>query len=121
MGVFPCACQPLTVYAALTDGHGRVPLRLVLTDVLMPGIGGVDLVGRLLKRDPATRVLFMSGHVAGDFPEQVFGGRRFELLAKPFRPEGLLRAVRAALDRPPPRRTPPEGGPAAGRVVSTTR
>src|SRR5262249_42449853 len=29
---FPRACQPLVIYVALTDGHGRVPLRLVLTD-----------------------------------------------------------------------------------------
>jgi hypothetical protein len=30
---FPCLRQSLSLYAALTDGHGRVPIRLVLTDV----------------------------------------------------------------------------------------
>jgi len=29
---FPRVCQNLVVYCALTDGHGRIPLRLVLTD-----------------------------------------------------------------------------------------
>jgi hypothetical protein len=29
---YPCLCQDLVVYATLTDGHGNVPLRLVLTD-----------------------------------------------------------------------------------------
>jgi hypothetical protein len=29
---YPCRCQDLVVYTALTDGHGDVPVRLVLTD-----------------------------------------------------------------------------------------
>ena len=30
---FPCVRQTMSLYAALTDGHGKVPIRLVLTDV----------------------------------------------------------------------------------------
>jgi signal transduction histidine kinase/ActR/RegA family two-component response regulator len=76
------------------------PYRLVLTDVVMPGMGGVDLVRRLLQRDPAVRVLFMSAHTSPDYTRQDFASHGFELLAKPFRPETLVRAVRAAIDRP---------------------
>jgi signal transduction histidine kinase/ActR/RegA family two-component response regulator len=82
------------------SAQGGDPYRLVLTDVIMPGIGGVGLVNRILKRDPAARVLFMSGHVSSDFTQQDFASYRFELLTKPFRADHLLRAVRAALDRP---------------------
>ena len=78
------------------------PYRLVLTDVLMPGIGGVDLVRRLMKRDPAVRVLWMTGQASPDFTQQDFAGRDFEFLSKPFGPDHLLRAVRTALDRPAP-------------------
>ncbi|MFO0841891.1 MAG: response regulator [Gemmataceae bacterium] len=75
------------------------PFGLVLTDVVMPGVGGVELARRLLRRDPAVRMLFMSGHVSTDFTRQDFAEHAFEFLAKPFRPEQLLKAVRAALSR----------------------
>lgn len=75
------------------------PFRLVLTDVVMPGLGGVELARRLLRRDPAVRMLFMSGHVSTDFTRQDFAEQAFEFLAKPFRPEQLLKAVRAAISR----------------------
>jgi CheY-like chemotaxis protein len=72
---------------------------LVVTDVVMPGLGGVDLVQRLLKRDPTARVLFISGHVSSDFPIHDFANQGFELLNKPFRTDHLLRAVRSSIDR----------------------
>jgi signal transduction histidine kinase/CheY-like chemotaxis protein len=94
---------------------GRDPFRLLLTDVLMPRLGGVELARRLLGRDAQLRVLFMSGQApAGPAPADL-AGHGLELLSKPFRPEGLLRAVRQALDRPAPRRAP-----GAEPVVTTT-
>jgi signal transduction histidine kinase/FixJ family two-component response regulator len=76
------------------------PFRLVLSDVVMPQTSGVDLVQRLLKRDASVRVLLMSGHVSGDTTLRDLPNQAFDFLPKPFRPEGLLRAVRTALDRP---------------------
>jgi signal transduction histidine kinase/ActR/RegA family two-component response regulator len=91
------------------SAQGSDHYRLILTDVIMPGIGGVGLVNRILKRDPAARVLFMSGNVSPSFTQQDFASYRFELLTKPFRADNLLRAVRAALDRP----GRPTGAPAS--------
>jgi CheY-like chemotaxis protein len=79
---------------------GNDPFQLVVTDIVMPSLNGLELVRRLLKRDPAARVLFVSGHVPADFTQQDLAGHGFELLSKPFRPDQLLRAARAALDRP---------------------
>jgi signal transduction histidine kinase/ActR/RegA family two-component response regulator len=81
------------------------PYRLVLTDVRMPGVGGVELARRLLERDPGVRVLFMSGQVSPEFTNQDFAQHAFELLTKPFLQEHLVRAVRAAIDRPSRRGT----------------
>jgi CheY-like chemotaxis protein len=80
--------------AAGSDGF-----RLVVSDVVMPGVSGIELARRLLGQDAGLNLLFMSGHATADFPDSSLVGGRFELLAKPFRPEGLLRAVRRALDR----------------------
>jgi CheY-like chemotaxis protein len=87
---------------------------LVLADVFMPGISGIDLARRLIAQDAGANVLLMSGEPTSglDFDEPIHG--RFDLLSKPFRPEGLLRAVRAALQRRPP--IHPMG---VGRPVST--
>lgn len=95
------------------------PFRMVLTDVVMPGMGGVELVRRLLRRDPAVRVLFMSGHVSSDFTQQDFANHAFELVAKPFRPEQLVRAIRAGLDRVVRPRAKGEGEPTARSGVAT--
>lgn len=75
------------------------PFDLVLSDVLMPDVNGVEFIRRLLAYDANVPVLFMSGQVPGEIMHQAFGAGRFEVLPKPFRPDGLIRAVRAAIDR----------------------
>jgi CheY-like chemotaxis protein len=91
---------------------GNQKFDLVLSDVLMPRMSGIDLARRLLDQDADVNVLFMSGQVAADFPETDLPRGRFDLLSKPFRPEGLLRAVRSALDRRSrPSAAPSSAGP----------
>jgi signal transduction histidine kinase len=86
------------------------PFHLILTDVLMPEETGVDLIKGLLKKEPTTRFLFMSGQVGPDFYQHEFSRDQCALLPKPFLPEHLLRAVRDALDRP----TRPGSGSSSG-------
>ena len=85
---------------ALRVAHDfREPIDLLLTDVVMPGMKGPDLARRLKTLRPTTRVLLMSGYAA----EVVTSAdlRDTPLLAKPFSPSTLTRAVRAAIDHPP--------------------
>jgi CheY-like chemotaxis protein len=117
----PDGGRALEQFAAATD-----PFHLVLADVALPHMTGFDLVRHLLARDPAVRVLFTSSYVPANPPGEEFGGRDFDLLPKPFRPDGLLRAVRAALDRlPHSRATAPVPGveavPAATQPDLTRR
>jgi len=92
---FDSAESALEAYAAA----GADPFRLVVSDVVMPGLTGVDLARRLLRKDPQARVLFMSGHVSGDISQPDLANHAFELLAKPFRTEQLLKAVQNNLER----------------------
>jgi signal transduction histidine kinase/ActR/RegA family two-component response regulator len=84
------------------------PFQLVLSDILMPRVTGLDLARQLLKRDANVRLLFMSGHTNTDF-DQLDLSQRFDLLAKPFRPEELLKAVRSAIDHQRPRQVRTNG------------
>ncbi|WP_349369012.1 response regulator [Salinarimonas sp.] len=70
---------------ARLDESGDVDL--VLSDLAMPGMTGVELAERLRRRDPRPKVLLMTGFgdVAGRFPR----------LAKPFAEEELARALAA--------------------------
>jgi len=90
-----------TVIAA-EDGHSALSkltkrgVDLLLTDVLMPGMNGVELAEAVRERTPGLPVVFMSGYtddVIG--PSTKLRGR---FLAKPFAPADLLAAVRAVLD-----------------------
>jgi CheY-like chemotaxis protein len=78
------------------------PIALVVTDVVMPGLGGRELVGRLKIMSPDLRVLFVSGYTEEGVRKQGVLQPGTEFLEKPFTPEKLLRKIREVLDAPPP-------------------
>lgn len=67
-------------------------VHLLLTDVVMPGLGGFELAARLREKRPALKVLILSGLT--DEP----GLEGYAALAKPFTPIRLSEAVRRILD-----------------------
>ena len=87
--------------AALAILEAGLPVDLLLTDIVMPDMGGRELATRLTDRQPDLPVLFMSGYD----PEAVFGDGLLEsglpFLSKPFDSEMLAARVRALLDGRP--------------------
>ncbi|MDQ2669662.1 MAG: response regulator [Gemmatimonadota bacterium] len=73
-------------------------LRLVITDVVMPGMNGRDFAARLLERRPDLPVLFVSGHPSQFVVEQGLLERGQAFLQKPFLPDVLGAAVRSLLE-----------------------
>ncbi len=88
---------------AMHDGQSalaecdRVTPDLVITDVFMPGMSGIELATRIRQRFPACKVLLFSGTAASaDLLEQARReGHDFELLAKPIHPADLLAKLAA--------------------------
>jgi len=74
---------------------------LVLSDVVMPRMNGVQLAIELKQKLPSTAVLLFSGNAATvDIMEIARGqGHEFEILAKPVPMEELLAAVKSSLSR----------------------
>ena len=60
-------------------------IRVVVTDVRMPGLSGPALAAHLARLDRSPAILFVSGFTDPDLPGEV--------LAKPFHPDALLSAV----------------------------
>ncbi len=85
-------------YAALERLASSETFDLLLTDVVMPELGGGELVRRARKLRPKLRVLFMSGYAS---PELMASGQLEgdeNMLGKPFTPAELVEAVREAID-----------------------
>jgi two-component system cell cycle sensor histidine kinase/response regulator CckA len=74
-------------------------IALVVTDVMMPGCGGPELLTRLQARAPALKVLFMSGYSELSAGSKSRIGPGFPFVQKPFTASEFVRHVRAALDR----------------------
>jgi two-component system C4-dicarboxylate transport response regulator DctD len=72
---------------------------VVLSDVRMPGMSGLELLEQLHKRDPDLPVILLTGH--GDVPMAVDAMRdgAYDFLEKPFTPETLLGSLRRALEK----------------------
>ncbi len=83
---------------ALTRGMRRRP-HLLVTDVVMPGMSGMDLARELSARWPVLPVLYVSGHIAQDTVDQGLVQPEMDLLVKPFTSDQLGRRVRQALER----------------------
>jgi DNA-binding response OmpR family regulator len=90
-------------YTVLTAGDAETAIKiyeenqsavaLLLTDVVMPKMNGVQLADRVLQMEPRMRILFMS---AGSSANRGYG-----CLAKPFALTELIRRVGATLGSPP--------------------
>jgi len=78
------------------------PIHLLLTDLVMPKMGGADLAKKLASPRPDMRVLYMSGYTEGVISRQGVLPQGTALLEKPFTNGRLTRAVREALDTPKP-------------------
>ena len=78
--------------------HVSQPIHLLLTDVVMPHLGGVELAEKLGALFPDTKVLLTSGYTNETVLQHVRKGSEVEFIQKPFTPAGLLLKVREVLD-----------------------
>jgi two-component system, LuxR family, response regulator FixJ len=78
------------------DALDTAPAGVIVTDIRMPGLTGLDLVRRLKARGCAYPVIMITGH--GDVPLAVEAMKAgvVDFLEKPFEEEALLAAIRSA-------------------------
>ncbi len=86
----------------VVEEHGP-SLDLILTDVVMPDMSGLELAGQLRARWPELQLIYMSGYAEGDKLDSRFEVAGGFFLQKPFSAEDLVLRVREVLDARPDR------------------
>ena len=76
-----------------------LPIHLLLTDVIMPGMNGDVLYQHMARLRPGLKVLYMSGYIDGMIAHRGVLKEGVSLIQKPFSIDALKRAVRMALDQ----------------------
>jgi PAS domain S-box-containing protein len=76
-------------------------LHLLLTDLIMPQMGGMKLIDRIRNLRPQTKILITSGYTDDPEASTLVSEAHTSFLPKPFTPQLLVRKVRDTLDRPP--------------------
>ena len=77
----------------------RSDVRLMLTDVVMPGMNGQQLAELARRRQPDLKVVYMTGYAREAIEADDLSDPDVILLSKPITPERLAGSVRTALDR----------------------
>jgi two-component system cell cycle sensor histidine kinase/response regulator CckA len=75
----------------------RAPIDLLVTDLVMPEMGGRELARRLVELRPDIHLLFTSGYTAEAMNQQAILEPGDAFLGKPYSPDGLLKRVHEVL------------------------
>jgi CheY-like chemotaxis protein len=90
------ACDGVEALSLAERHPGRIDL--LVSDVVMPGLGGRQLADRLQARDSAVKVLYLSGYVPDELLRHGVSRSEVHFLAKPFSPGALAQKVREVLE-----------------------
>ena len=77
----------------------RAPVELVLCDVRMPGLDGMELLPQLVRRLPGSTIVMMSAFGTEDLAVEALSRGAYDYLAKPFQPSEVLLTLRKAEER----------------------
>jgi two-component system cell cycle sensor histidine kinase/response regulator CckA len=82
----------------ISEGQQENPIKLLVTDIVMPGMTGFQLAEKIVARNPDMKVLFMSGYPDDTVLQQGMMAKGFPFIQKPFTPNTLAHKVREVLD-----------------------
>jgi DNA-binding NtrC family response regulator len=75
------------------------PFQIVVTDLKMKDIDGMQFLNEVKKKSPETEVIVITGFASMETAKQSFKNGVFDFLAKPFRPEEIYEVVQKAEEK----------------------
>ena len=75
------------------------PFDLILLDLKMPDMGGIDVLKVIMERWPATKVIIVTGYSTVDTAVEALRLGAFNHIEKPFTPDSILAAVNEVFDK----------------------
>ncbi|MHB1400012.1 MAG: response regulator [Trichloromonadaceae bacterium] len=91
--VIPCAGGQEAL-----DHLQKGPVDVVLSDITMPGLSGIELLDAIKARDPQLPVLLMTGYADLELALTAIHRGVFDFILKPYNPQQLFHSVKKALD-----------------------
>jgi CheY-like chemotaxis protein len=83
----------------ISESQQDKPIKLLVTDIVMPGMTGYQLAEKILTQNPDMKVLYMSGYPNDTVVQQGMMARGVPFIQKPFTPNSLAHKVREVLDK----------------------
>jgi PAS domain S-box-containing protein len=74
-------------------------ISLVISDVIMPGMNGIEMSHEVLKKHPKTKFIFMSGYSAESFDQDYLINNKMNFISKPFKIIDFITLVESVLTR----------------------
>jgi len=71
------------------------PFDIVVTDIRMDGMDGIEVLEQVLAKSPSTKVIIITGYATVEVAREALSKGAFDFIAKPFKPNDL----RAIIDR----------------------
>ncbi len=75
------------------------PVELVLTDIRMPDMSGLELLDEIKRRDPWVTVVIMTAYGTIDMAVDAIKKGAYDFVQKPFKPDEINRILKKALER----------------------
>jgi two-component system invasion response regulator UvrY len=79
--------------------YGEIQPDVVVMDITMPGIGGLEAIERIMAKDASARILVLSAHEDSVHPKRVLNAGAIGYLTKRSAPEELIKAIRTVAGR----------------------
>ncbi len=90
--------ETYTDSATALDAIAERPFDVVVTDLKMEGIDGIEVLKRVRRHNPATQVIIITGYASPDTAELAQQEGVFAFLAKPFRLDELKQVIFRAIE-----------------------
>lgn len=71
---------------------------IVVTDIRMDGMDGMQVLERVLEKHPQTKVIMITGYAMMSLARAAMGKGAFDFIAKPFKPDDLRRVIAKAAE-----------------------